>query len=277
MPHPLTRILSDIHYGDRGSRVRALPALRPLFDGVDRLVLNGDTIDTRASKVPGLSEQLRAETLGFFREAAPAATFLTGNHDPDISDLHTLDLAGDRVFVTHGDILFDEIVPWGQDAATVRRRIREQLQQLGESAAGQLEHRFRVFRQVAATIPQRHQSERNALKYTAGILADTVWPPTRFLHILRAWRTAPVLAASFTRRYRPKAGFVLIGHIHRPGYWRMPGGLVVINTGSYCPPLGGWLVDVRDGCVTVRTVERRRGEFHPGGIVAEFPVAPVRA
>ncbi len=276
MPHRVTRILSDVHYGDRGSRVRALPALRPLFEGVDRLVLNGDTIDTRASKVPGLSEALRAETLQFFRESAPAATFLTGNHDPDISEQHTLDLAGDRVFVTHGDILFDEIVPWGQDAATVRRRIREQLQQLGEKAAAQLEHRFRVFRQVAATIPQRHQSERNALKYTAGILADTVWPPTRFLHILRAWRTAPILAASFTQRYRPKAGFVLIGHIHRPGYWRMPGGLVVINTGSYCPPLGGWIVDVRAEHLTVRTVQRRRGEFHPGPIVAEFPTGTTR-
>ncbi|MBS0662686.1 MAG: metallophosphoesterase family protein [Verrucomicrobia bacterium] len=276
MPTRVTRILSDVHYGDRGSRVRALPALRPLFEGVDQLVLNGDTIDTRPSKVAGQSEALRAETLQFFRDAAPPVTFLTGNHDPDISALHTLDLADGRVFVTHGDILFEEIVPWGQDAATVRRRIREQLGELGPDRATRLEHRFTVFRRVAATIPQRHQSERDALKYTVGILADTVWPPTRFLHILRAWRNAPALAGTLTRRYRPKAGFVLIGHIHRPGFWRLPDGLIVINTGSYCPPLSGWVADLQDERLILRMVERRKGEFHPGRVIAEFSTAAPR-
>ncbi len=28
------RILSDLHYGDRGGRIRTLPSLMPLFEGV---------------------------------------------------------------------------------------------------------------------------------------------------------------------------------------------------------------------------------------------------
>ncbi|MBC7369402.1 MAG: hypothetical protein H7343_21760, partial [Undibacterium sp.] len=38
----LTRILSDLHYGDRASRLLSLGQLRPLLDGPDHVVLNGD-------------------------------------------------------------------------------------------------------------------------------------------------------------------------------------------------------------------------------------------
>jgi len=47
VPPAVTRIFSDLHFGDRASRARRLAQLRPLLDGVDALVLNGDTLDTR--------------------------------------------------------------------------------------------------------------------------------------------------------------------------------------------------------------------------------------
>ena len=121
------RIFSDLHYGDRGSRIQSLASLAPLFDGAASLVLNGDTIDTRPGPLPDAATRLQAETLDFFARSAPPTTFLTGNHDPNISDHHRLDLAGGQIFVTHGDIIFDDLVPWSQDAPIVRQRIAEQL------------------------------------------------------------------------------------------------------------------------------------------------------
>src|SRR5215212_11800756 len=72
----LTRIFSDVHFGDRASRVGRLAQLRPLLDGVDELVLNGDTMDTRPGPRPQHTNACRAEWLEFARVNVPAATFI---------------------------------------------------------------------------------------------------------------------------------------------------------------------------------------------------------
>ena len=91
MAAELTRIFSDIHYGDRASRVRRLAQLRPLLAGVDHLVLNGDTLDTRPGPNPDHTAACRAEVLAFFGEHVPRTTFLTGNHDANFTSEHALD------------------------------------------------------------------------------------------------------------------------------------------------------------------------------------------
>ena len=50
MAPELIRIISDVHFADRGSRVRSLGQLRPLLEGATLLVLNGDTLDTRPDR-----------------------------------------------------------------------------------------------------------------------------------------------------------------------------------------------------------------------------------
>jgi predicted phosphodiesterase len=273
VPDKIIRIISDVHYGDHASRVRRLAQLRPLLEGVTRLVLNGDTLDTRPAANQFHSNACRDEVLDFFPREVESTIFLSGNHDADFSPHHSLDLAGGAVFVIHGDILFDNIVPWGRDAALVGRLIATELRALSPASREVLENRLVVWRRVAASIPQRHQSERNRLKYALHFAADTVWPPLRIFHILRAWHLEPIRAATFARQHRPAAGFILIGHTHRPGVWRTPAGVVVINTGSFCRPLGGCAVDVAPTSITVRRIDRRGDEFHPGGTVAEFPLA----
>lgn len=265
-----TRILSDLHYGDRASRITTLSMLRPLFDGVDALVLNGDTIDTRPSATPEQTRALRAETEAFFREFAPPTTFLTGNHDPDFAPRHTLDLADGRLFVTHGDIIFEDLVPWGQDAPEIRRLLDLELARLAPDERDDLDARLGVYRRVAAAIPQRHQSERHQVKYAVSFVKDTVWPPLRIVRVLRAWQRAPGLAAALTRRYRPRASFVAIGHIHRPGFWQLPNGITVLNTGAFCPPSGACLIDVLSDRLELRRIVMRGGEFAAGTLVAEF-------
>ena len=273
VPGELTRIFSDLHYGDHASRVDRLAQLRPVLDGVTHLVLNGDTLDTRVGPFPAHTAECRAAVKEFFPREVAATSFLTGNHDGDFSSLHHLDLANGKVFVTHGDIFFDDIVPWSHDAALISHRIAEELRALPTELHDQLDHRLAVFRRVVVSIPQRHQAERNKLKFALHYIADTVWPPSRILRVLRAWRLAPSRAAELTRQHRPAAGFVLCGHTHRPGIWRSPMGVTVINTGSFCPPLGGYLVDITEEKMTVRAVTARNGEFRPGEVIEAFPLA----
>ncbi|MBS0632935.1 MAG: metallophosphoesterase family protein [Verrucomicrobia bacterium] len=273
MAQDVIRILSDLHYGDRASCLGTLADLTPLCDGASRLILNGDTLDTRPGPAPDFTAALRAEVSAHFAQHTPPVTFLTGNHDPDFSATHSLDLAGGRVFVTHGDILFDNLVPWGNDATLARQRVLAELVRLDPAARDRLEDRLGAIRRAAFGIPQRHQAERHGLKYAAGFLTDTVWPPLRVLRVLRAWREAPARAARLTLRHRPHARFFIMGHVHRPGAWRTRGGLIVLNTGSFCPPLGTAAVDLTPDRITLRRVERRRGEFRLGATLADFALA----
>lgn len=276
MPAEPLRILSDVHYGDRASRVRDLAQLAPLLGGVGQVVFNGDTLDTRpGGPRPQHTAECRAAVLAFARHAPTALTFLTGNHDPDLSAEHWFECADGQVLVVHGDILFEDIVPWGRDARTIRRRIAHELGEMnaGDLAQLDLATRIAVWRRVAATTAQRHQSERNPLKYAAHFAIDTVWPPNRFLEIFRAWRTEAHRATVVLAPQRPRAKFILLGHTHRPAIRQVPGGPIVINTGSFCAPFGGYAVDVTARTLQVRRVVPQRQGFHPGALVAEFPLA----
>jgi predicted phosphodiesterase len=269
----LIRIVSDVHYADRGSRVRSLGQLRPLLEGATSFVFNGDTLDTRPDRDAKRTARLRSEVLDFFASAGTPVRFLTGNHDPDLAAEHELEFAAGRVLVTHGDVLFDNIVPWSRDAAMIRGKIIAALAALPEDDNCRLEKRLSAFRSVAATIPQLHQSEKDPFRYAIRLAGDTVWPPQRALTILRAWREAPGRAAALAARHRPKARFILIGHTHRPGVWKMPSGIVVINTGSFCRPFGAMAAEISREHIRVRRVEFKRGAFHPGPKVAEFSLS----
>src|SRR5688500_8641847 len=142
VPGKFTRILSDIHYGDRASRVDRLTQLRPLLDGVTHVVLNGDTLDTRPGPLPAHTAECRAAVSALFPREVVTSTFLTGNHDADFCPLHHLDLAGGEVFVTHGDIFFADIVPWSRDAALISRRIAEELRSVPGELHHHLDHRL---------------------------------------------------------------------------------------------------------------------------------------
>jgi len=268
----LIRIVSDVHYADRGSRVRSLSQLGPLLEGTTSLVFNGDTLDTRPNEDMPRTAALRSEVLDHFAGVGTPVHFLTGNHDPDLTTVHELEFASGQVLVTHGDVLFDNIVPWSRDAPMIRARIIAALAALPEDGRWRLTDRLQVFRSVAATVPQLHQSEKRFLRHALRLAGDTIWPPHRGLKILQSWREAPERAAALAVRHRPKARFVLIGHTHRPGVWRTESGVTVINTGSFCRALGGMAADISGDSVRVRRVEMKRGSFHLGPEVAAFPL-----
>ncbi len=266
----MIRILSDIHYGDRASAVLSLDSLMPLFEGVGELWLNGDTLDTRPGDRPEQVLERRSHVLDFFAHKVPSVSYITGNHDPDISDRHVAEFCGGRVFMTHGDILFKDIVPWSQDAALAGSRIVREMDSIPEDRRNHLETRLAAYRRVAATLPLRHQAANRSWKHALGYMADTVWPPSRVLRILRAWRDTPEYAATLLGRHRPEARFFVMGHTHRAGVWRTRSGIMVLNTGSFCTPIGPAALDIEGEKLTLREIVRRRGEFRLGAIRAEL-------
>ncbi len=277
MANQLIRIFSDIHYGDRSSQVRSISQLAPLFDGAETVVLNGDTVDTRIGPYPRRTAELREEAMAFLTRAAPEVVLMTGNHDPDLSGLHTQMLAGGRIFVTHGDVLFDNIVPWGRDTALIQQIIASEQARYTGPDAGSLEARLEIFRRACVRLPQRHQVETNRWKHLVSFSRDTFWPPQNAGRVLWAWWVAPERAAALARAHRPGAQFVILGHTHRPGIWRTRDGRVIINTGSFTRPLGALMAELTPGQLRVRRITARGGAFHPGPTLAEFTLAEVRA
>src|SRR5476651_1582311 len=112
------------------------------MEGAAALVFNGDTFDTRPAKEPQITAGLRREVLEFSGSAPIPVSFITGNHDPDFSQSHSMEFSDGRIFVTHGDVLFDNIVPWSQDAGVMRTRVIAALAALPDDAACRLEERL---------------------------------------------------------------------------------------------------------------------------------------
>lgn len=268
MTRSLTRILSDVHYGERASLVTDLRQLDPLLAAAPA-VLNGDTIDTRPHPEPGLVDRLRAAVAAWAQDRA--VTLLTGNHDPEITPIHHLDLAGGTVLVTHGDVVFDDIVPWSADAALARDLVARER---GAFADPTLADLLTAHRRAAWAVPRRLKTGVPPLHAVANLLTDTVWPPLRVPRILRSWMELPGRAAAFAARHRPAARCLILGHTHRPGVWERRDGRVIVNTGSFCRPLGRLIVDVAADHAAVRRVVRRGRDFHPGALVAEIALAP---
>lgn len=265
------RILSDIHYGDRASIVTSLDQLGPLANGVETLVSNGDTTDNRPGPDPEELAAHAAALAGFIAGAPAEVRLLSGNHDPTLSEVHHLDLPG-GVLVTHGDLLFEEIVPWSEVADQARELVEASRRAPGRTC--RLEDLLAAHREAAARIPRHVDPTLHGSRTAVGLVRDALQFAPKALRILRAWRDAPRLGSGLLATHRPTARFLVIGHTHRAGVWRRADGRVVINTGSLCPPSGRLLVDLDSDELRVRRIDRRGGDFHPGKVVARFALTP---
>jgi predicted phosphodiesterase len=264
----MLRILSDLHVYDARSQVRDLRQLEPLLAGVQTLVINGDSCEMR----PGVPSPDVAQLLAFFRARVPEVRFVTGNHDPDISEAHELLLAGGRVWVTHGDVCFDDLTPWSRKQPDLVRAVKQLLTAEPGADYREVGTRLRIARAAARIVGVEIDPADTRVTAQFVRLWDTFFPPRQILAMLRAWRDLPALAATLAIEQRPRAQVVVTGHVHFPGIWRLPPGPTVINTGSFFSPLGGHLVDVEDDRVQVRRIRRRAGQFEAGRLMAEIPL-----
>ncbi len=245
-------IISDMHLGRTGM-VATADELAPLIESVEILVVNGDTaelhIDEWAAAARRELEALRDRC----RRAGTRLVLLSGNHDPSLSPHRHLMLAGDSVFVTHGDAVDPAVAPWSDSARIILDRRREveasQTPEERNSLAG-------VFRACREASEAEWEVHGDLGKPTT--IFDTLLKPRRLAAITRYWVRNPRRMNGFADRFAPKSRVVLVGHSHRAGIRRI-GSRDVINTGTFgIPgPALGVLIDERG--LHVHRIVKRNG------------------
>jgi len=223
-------IISDLHLGREHGAAPSAEALRPIWRGAHRLVLNGDIAEVHHPEHWTVAARETIRLMDLCEEDGVEVTILSGNHDPFLSDIRHLHLAGGRVFVTHGDVLHPAVAPWSPAAGRIRNAQADAMASLEASERMDLESRLSASQHACyAEWAEGRRLEREAKRSTfLGMFAR----PWALVQVLHYWRLFPKLAAAFAREHAPDARFTVIGHTHRGGRWRF-GEHVVINTGSF--------------------------------------------
>ncbi len=255
-------ILSDTHLGLPKRSVASPEMLRPIWQGATRLILNGDTADVHHPRHRSTAARQMLRLLDLCEADGVAVTVLSGNHDPYLSDVRHLSLAGGSVFVTHGDALHPSIAPWCAGAGRIRRAHDRAWAALDPEARGDLVHRLRVSQHAAlAEWTERESTARTSLR-------RILLQPWMVARVLWYWRVAPDLAARFAADHAPHARYFVFGHSHHPGIWKR-GALTVINTGCFGFPGRPRAVVVENGRLLVFPVLRDKGRY----VFADQPIA----
>lgn len=270
------RILSDIHFGHPASAVEKVESLRPLFRGMGTVVFNGDTVELRFLRGRTRGKRGAEAIRQLCAEEGAQPIFLNGNHDPILAHESHLDLVGGAVLVTHGDMLFHDISPWGLEADLVGQAHTQALAELHEDAFYDFEQRLSASKRASLVVELHRPGIPRGPFAPLLTVARECWPPWRPLQIIKCWIETPAKAEALARVFRPRARLVIIGHTHWSGVWRR-GPRLIVNTGSYLSAIGGCLlVDIAANTVTLRKIIRRRGLFEPGAILETFTATKLK-
>lgn len=246
-----TLIISDTHLGHPGRRACTADTLRPLLEGVQRLVINGDCGEIQITSHRAEAARQITRLHDHCEHAGVELVLLSGNHDAYISDLRHLLLADGRVLLTHGDVLHPAIAPWCTDADNIAADARAAISMLPADRRNDPLERLKVTQHIA------HRSFVSTSRVGPHDLTWVTTFPRRACALLNFWMKAPGWAAAFAEQFTPEAQVVVFGHSHLTGCWRR-GKRLVINTGSFAFPHRPWAVELDGDRLTVRRL--RRGE-----------------
>lgn len=227
-----TVILSDTHLAEDGQGAGSADALRPLWQGADELILNGDTAELShpTQRASAARQVMRIQDL--CEEDGVRLAFLSGNHDPLITDRRFMRLCSGEVFLTHGDMLHPAISPWTSYAKQLRLLHEDALAQLDLIDRAQLDQQA-LAAAHASNMKWDQLAEHDYPKL--GPIGCKLDKACKVAKVLWFWQRLPKMAAAFAARYAPESRFFIFGHIHRAGVWQF-GHQTIINTGSYhCP------------------------------------------
>lgn len=263
----MTIVLSDLHLGHVCARLDSATQIEQLVDGFEEIVLNGDSVEARCG-----GDAVRPHLDGL-REVAMRTgadlTFLTGNHDPTVSDRHAVEFDGGRILVMHGDAVFPGISPWGRTAPAIARKHLAAVREAEARGPVGLYQRLEIARAASLETPVYSWMSSSAGKGTLWTILRRVLVPYKAWGIVKCWFEANQLTAGFCRRYAPEARVVIVGHTHRRGLWSR-NGLTVVNLGGYLPGGGAYAVVVDRGFVRVHDVLAHKGNLQLGPVVAEL-------
>lgn len=227
-----TVVISDTHLAGDGRGAGSATALRPLWQGAHELIINGDFAELSDPRWRGPAARQVLQLTELCEQDGVRLTFLSGNHDPLITDRRYLRLCLGEVFLTHGDMLHPAISPWVADAHKLRLLHNDALASLDPNRRGALDEQANVVQFVSGQKWDHLAEQRPA---TSGRLRRSVGHAAKCARVLWFWHRLPKLAAAFADRFAPDARYFVFGHFHRAGVWHI-GGRTIINTGSFHAP-----------------------------------------
>lgn len=248
-PECTVRFISDLHLAHKRSRAPQPELFAKMMDGVDLLILCGDTAETRETCAErehslALRHELRERCLARGIETIE----LAGNHDPDI-ELQMVRLNGGRIVAMHGHALLSAVSPWSREYLRCKKDIQSLIRS-HPKAFHSLTDRLELTRLISIELGKNVPPAEPARVTSVGRLIREIhhcfWPPQRPLNVVTAWLTCGVRAELFARRYVPEAHLLIIGHFHRGGRWQF-GSRTILNTGAWFEHATPYAVDVRNG------------------------------
>ena len=270
------RILSDLHFGHPASLIEEIEQIAPLLRGVPTVIFNGDSVEMRfLEDRPTAFENM--ERIGEACLAVGARPlFINGNHDPIISASNHCDLADGAILITHGDMLFHDISPWSAEARFIGPAHTAALDEMEENVFHNFEERLKASKRAALAVELHKSRLPSGRLARVATFARECWPPWRPLQIIRVWLISPSRAVALGRVFRPQARFIIIGHTHYGGIWRI-GPRTIINTGSFLPFSGRLALELMGSVLSVYSIDRRKRRFELGRLVARFEVSKLKA
>ena len=258
-------ILSDTHLANPGRGAHSAAALRPLWQGADEVVFNGDVAEVADEKLRGPAARQVVELLRLAEADGVRVTLISGNHDPLITDRRYLRLAQREVFLTHGDILHPAISPWTDHGKHMARLHADAVMSLDPGKARDMDAQLAACKHASAV----QWDEFVTRPHKPGALARWVPRPVqrplaqkaalarKLVKAAYYWQTIPRRAMGFARRFAPESRFFVFGHIHRAGIWTDRGAgpdgqdRTIINTGAYQSPRNPRAVVIEGGELSV--------------------------
>ncbi len=268
------RIVSDLHVGHKASVIDRLDALAPLAEGVDWLILNGDTLELKYGDLDAERYNAPCEKARFEAETKKwgcKVTVITGNHDPEISDTHSLNILDGKVFITHGDGLFTNVAPWSSNVENLSKHAAIIDPQATGTTEQELHDYLQRHKQVSIRAHKDDKKYNPTLWGKMKIFLHQAWPPTTPFRILKSWSEVPARALSLTSRFGLKPKFIVVGHTHNPGIWKR-GEQTVINLGSYFPWPGARCIDIEGETLHVRKIRKKQNDIEIGRVIARFRI-----
>lgn len=265
---PIT-VLSDLHMAHPASYIDHPRQLLPLLKNCRTVIFNGDTCELSNLRRKADAVRLLTDLIAYCHELGIRPLFLTGNHDPLISNLHFLDLFGGRVFITHGDMLHPAIAPWSREATAILAERHRLL--AGHDPPRTLEETVLVTKQSALVAALYDKGSHAGLRGRIELVSRFIAKPWRILITLLYWANVAHYCHAAQQRFRPKARLMLIGHTHRAGVWKNKD-YMLVNTGSFQPLSKRLMVQLDGQRAVVRKIVRENGEYRPGRVISQTTI-----
>ncbi len=173
----------------------------------------------------------------------------------------------------HGHVIFNDVSPWNYNAPQIKKIRQEFLKSIPQQSRNTLDASTQSARAATLEI-QRQRIEalcNNPVKLYVFLKMHRFRTLLRFGAIFRSWKNTPKLGEKFLELYAPQAKFLIMGHTHRSGVWKI-GQRVIINTGSIKNHRSCLLVRLENDILKVFRIRRHKKQLILGPLIEKFAI-----